>query len=48
MLRGLKVPLELMNRQIIPLPSIIHWQGIHWVDFIRQKDLTNMWWQIQP
>jgi len=29
--RGVKVPLELVDNQTIPLPGIIHWKGNHWV-----------------
>lgn len=29
--RGVKAPLELADRQEIPLPGIIHWKGNHWV-----------------
>jgi ATP-binding cassette, subfamily C, bacterial len=29
--RAVKVPLEAVNEQAIPLPSIIHWKGYHWV-----------------
>ena len=35
--KGVKVPLELIDRQIIPLPGIIHWQGIHWVVLYGKK-----------
>lgn len=29
--RGVKVPLEAVQKQAMPLPGIIHWQGYHWV-----------------
>jgi ATP-binding cassette, subfamily C, bacterial len=29
--RGVKVPLEAIQKEAMPLPSIIHWQGYHWV-----------------
>ncbi|WP_199246070.1 peptidase domain-containing ABC transporter [[Phormidium] sp. ETS-05] len=29
--RGVKAPLELVDKQAIPLPGIIHWKGNHWV-----------------
>jgi len=29
--RGVKVPLELVNKNSLPLPGIIHWKGNHWV-----------------
>lgn len=29
--RGVQVPLELVDKNNIPLPGIIHWKGNHWV-----------------
>jgi ABC-type bacteriocin/lantibiotic exporter with double-glycine peptidase domain len=29
--RGAKAPLEAIDKQALPLPAIIHWQGYHWV-----------------
>ncbi|MBE9166112.1 peptidase domain-containing ABC transporter [Pleurocapsales cyanobacterium LEGE 06147] len=29
--RGVKVSIEVINKQAIPLPAIIHWKGYHWV-----------------
>ncbi|NEP44023.1 MAG: peptidase domain-containing ABC transporter, partial [Okeania sp. SIO2H7] len=29
--RGVQVPLELVDKNSIPLPGIIHWKGNHWV-----------------
>ncbi|WP_017305341.1 peptidase domain-containing ABC transporter [Spirulina subsalsa] len=29
--RGVKVNLDLIQQDIVPLPGIIHWQGNHWV-----------------
>ncbi len=29
--RGIKAPLEIVNKQAVPLPAIIHWRGYHWV-----------------
>ncbi len=29
--QGVKVPLEVVNQKIVPLPAIIHWKGYHWV-----------------
>ncbi|MDJ0578195.1 MAG: peptidase domain-containing ABC transporter [Xenococcaceae cyanobacterium MO_234.B1] len=29
--RGIKAPLEIVNKQAVPLPAIIHWRGFHWV-----------------
>lgn len=29
--RGVRVPLELVDKKLIPLPGIIHWKGNHWV-----------------
>lgn len=31
--RSVKAPLELIERDIIPLPAILHWKGYHWVVF---------------
>ncbi len=35
--KGVKAPLELIDQQIISLPSIIHWQGVHWVVLYGKK-----------
>ncbi|MEC4812016.1 MAG: peptidase domain-containing ABC transporter [Scytonema sp. PMC 1069.18] len=29
--RAVKVPVEAVNEQAIPVPAIIHWKGYHWV-----------------
>ncbi len=29
--RGVKAPLEVVNKKAVPLPAIIHWKGYHWV-----------------
>lgn len=29
--RGVKVPLEMVDSREVPLPGIIHWKGYHWV-----------------
>jgi ATP-binding cassette subfamily C protein len=29
--RGVKAPIEVINKQAMPLPAIIHWKGYHWV-----------------
>ncbi|AFY37603.1 bacteriocin-processing peptidase [[Leptolyngbya] sp. PCC 7376] len=35
--KGVKVPLELIDQDVIPLPGIIHWQGVHWVVLYGKK-----------
>ncbi|MDB9313139.1 peptidase domain-containing ABC transporter [Spirulina sp. CS-785/01] len=35
--RGVRANLDLINNNIIPLPSIIHWQGNHWVVLYGKK-----------
>ncbi len=35
--RGVKVPIELIDQKIIPLPGIIHWNGNHWVVLYERK-----------
>ncbi len=29
--RGVKAPLEAIDKKAVPLPAIIHWKGYHWV-----------------
>jgi len=29
--RGIKAPLDVVNKKAVPLPAIIHWKGYHWV-----------------
>jgi ATP-binding cassette subfamily C protein len=29
--RGVKAPLEMLDKGELPLPAIVHWRGIHWV-----------------
>ncbi len=29
--RGVKIPIEIINKKAVPLPAIIHWKGYHWV-----------------
>ncbi len=35
--RGIKVSLETIKRQSMPLPAIIHWKGYHWVVLYGKK-----------
>ncbi|MCC5669530.1 peptidase domain-containing ABC transporter [Nostoc sp. CHAB 5784] len=35
--RGVKVPLEVVNKKAVPLPAIIHWKGYHWVVFYGKR-----------
>jgi ATP-binding cassette, subfamily C, bacterial len=35
--RGVKAPLELIDRKVVPLPGIIHWKGNHWVVLYGRK-----------
>ncbi|TVP62107.1 MAG: peptidase domain-containing ABC transporter [Nodularia sp. (in: Bacteria)] len=35
--RGVKAPLDLVDKQQIPLPAIIHWKGNHWTVLYGRK-----------
>ncbi|WP_392534160.1 peptidase domain-containing ABC transporter [Nostoc sp. C117] len=35
--RGVKASLDIINRQTVPLPAIIHWKGYHWVVLYGKK-----------
>ena len=35
--RAIKAKLELIDKDIIPLPAVIHWKGYHWVVFYGKK-----------
>ena len=35
--RGVKAPIEVINKKAMPLPAIIHWKGYHWVVLYGKK-----------
>ncbi|AFZ34790.1 bacteriocin-processing peptidase [Stanieria cyanosphaera PCC 7437] len=35
--RGVKAAIEVINKQAMPLPAIIHWKGYHWVVLYGKK-----------
>lgn len=35
--RGVKVPMELIEKNVVRLPGIIHWKGVHWVVLYGRK-----------
>jgi ATP-binding cassette, subfamily C, bacterial len=35
--RGVKSSLDLVHKNVLPLPAIIHWKGYHWVVLLKQR-----------
>ncbi|WP_019507724.1 peptidase domain-containing ABC transporter [Pleurocapsa sp. PCC 7319] len=35
--RAIKASLEIVNKEVLPLPAIIHWKGYHWVVLYGKK-----------